>query len=31
LRGLPTPRGYEPGVALFIRRLLRAPASDYLL
>ena len=31
LRGLPTPRGHEPGVALFIRRLLKAPASDYLL
>ncbi len=31
LTGLPTPRGYEPGVALFIRRLLRTSASDYLL
>jgi flagellar biosynthesis protein FlhG len=31
LRGLPAPSGYEPGVALFIRRLLRTPASDYLL
>lgn len=31
LGGLPMPTGYEPGVAPFIRRLLRAPASDYLL
>ncbi len=31
LTGLPTPRGYEPGVTLFIRRLLRTSASDYLL
>ena len=31
LRGLPTPKGYEPGVAMFIRRLLKSPASDYLL